>query len=127
LGKLPHFNPDNKIPDIVLEFKNLVNTADILLIATPEYAHGVPGVLKNALDWLVSDEKLPGKETVLFVCSASEGEFAMSSLFEITKTMSLNVSSEKSFSVSCIRSKFKEGKLVDQGLDESLKQLNLNL
>src|SRR5271165_5402171 len=55
LGALPHFNPDldgNKPPQSVLELRYEVGLADALLISSPEYAHGVPGCLKNALDWL---------------------------------------------------------------------------
>src|SRR5882762_1143612 len=57
LGDLPHFNPDLDTatpPAAVAAWREAVNAADVLLICTPEYAHGVPGALKNALDWLVS-------------------------------------------------------------------------
>ena len=55
LGDLPHFNPDLEAaePPSVTEFREQVRISDGLLISSPEYAHGVPGVLKNALDWLV--------------------------------------------------------------------------
>lgn len=118
LAKLPCFNPDLDFPDIVLKLKKEVQRADCLLISTPEYAHGIPGALKNALDWLVSDEKLPGKKTILFVCSSGDGEYAMSSLYEITKTMSLDVAKDKCFNVSQIRSKFKKCKLTDKRVRE---------
>ncbi|MEY2616468.1 MAG: hypothetical protein QOH78_2241 [Verrucomicrobiota bacterium] len=55
LGVLPHFNPDldgDEPPQLVLELRSEVGLADGLLISSPEYAHGVPGSLKNALDWL---------------------------------------------------------------------------
>ncbi|PRZ41575.1 chromate reductase [Antricoccus suffuscus] len=54
VGKLPLFNEDLLVdePSIVLELKRRVAEADALLIATPEYNGGVPGPLKNALDWL---------------------------------------------------------------------------
>jgi NAD(P)H-dependent FMN reductase len=59
LGDLPHFNPDLDTatpPAAVVAWREAVAAADALLLCTPEYAHGVPGVLKNALDWLVSYE-----------------------------------------------------------------------
>lgn len=124
LGDLPHFNPDIGIPNVVLDFKNKINSADYLLVVTPEYAHGIPGVLKNALDWLVSDEKLPGKDVILFVCSAGDGKSAMDSLVEITKTMSLNVSKNRCFNISGIRSRFKDGELVDPETIDVLAKLN---
>jgi NAD(P)H-dependent FMN reductase len=58
LGDLPLFNPDCEAcpPSIVTNFRSQVAEADALLIASPEYAHGVTGTIKNALDWLVSFE-----------------------------------------------------------------------
>ena len=53
LGDLPHFNPDLEAnePRAVTDLRARIRAADGLLISSPEYAHGVPGVLKNALDW----------------------------------------------------------------------------
>ncbi len=58
LGDLPLPNPDfeSAIPVTVNSFRHQVSEADALLIASPEYAHGVTGAIKNALDWLVSHE-----------------------------------------------------------------------
>lgn len=122
LGNLPHFNPDSEIPAVVLDFKRQIIKSDYLLIVTPEYAHGIPGVLKNALDWLVSDEDLPGKDVILFVCSAGDGENAMLSLKEITKTMSLNVINDRCFCISSIRSKAREN-FLDENILKILNSL----
>lgn len=53
LSPIPLFNQDleSQIPEIVADFKTRIAAADGLLIATPEYNHSIPGVLKNALDW----------------------------------------------------------------------------
>jgi NAD(P)H-dependent FMN reductase len=65
LGTLPPFNPDlddeNQPPPAVAEWRALLRAADAVLISTPEYAHGVPGVLKNALDWVVGSGEFMGK------------------------------------------------------------------
>src|SRR4029450_8065808 len=58
LATLPHFNPDHdeegaEPPAPVAGLRTLIAGADGVLLSTPEYAHGLPGVLKNALDWLV--------------------------------------------------------------------------
>jgi NAD(P)H-dependent FMN reductase len=53
VGTLPHFNPDVEsaaLPDAIREFRQQVVAADGLVIACPEYAHGLPGSFKNALD-----------------------------------------------------------------------------
>jgi chromate reductase, NAD(P)H dehydrogenase (quinone) len=52
---IPLYNGDVEsrgVPEAVAALREAVRTADGLLIATPEYNHGVPGVLKNAIDWL---------------------------------------------------------------------------
>ncbi|SDI27875.1 NADPH-dependent FMN reductase [Alteribacillus bidgolensis] len=57
LKHIPLFNGDLEVngdPETVMNFKEAVEKADGLVIVTPEYSHGVPGVLKNALDWAAS-------------------------------------------------------------------------
>lgn len=66
LGDLPHFSPDldgegQAPPPAVAALRSEVSASDGLLISSPEYAHGVPGSLKNALDWLVSWPDFAGK------------------------------------------------------------------
>src|SRR5687768_15146815 len=54
IGKLPHFNQDiyrDSLPETVQLFREQVSSAEGLVVVSPEYNHGIPGVLKNALDW----------------------------------------------------------------------------
>lgn len=91
LGQLPHFNPDldhDKVPESVKELRGMINRSSAVIISTPEYAHGIPGSLKNALDWLVSTEVLGNKPVGIIMASASEASFAKESLIEVVKTMS---------------------------------------
>jgi NAD(P)H-dependent FMN reductase len=72
LDSLPYFNPDLDVdppPPSVHAFRERVAAADALLIASPEYAHEMPGVLKNALEWLVSSGELYAKP-VAVLCAA---------------------------------------------------------
>ncbi len=61
IGNLPLFNPDRENENIpaLEKLKFSLNEASGLIIASPEYAHGISGPLKNALDWLVSGEEFP--------------------------------------------------------------------
>src|SRR6185369_1594076 len=64
IGALPHFNPDldnATPPEAVVRFRKSIGAVDGLLISSPEYARGVPGTLKNALDWLVGSFEFPNK------------------------------------------------------------------
>jgi NAD(P)H-dependent FMN reductase len=91
LGELPHFNPDldgERLPEKVREFRANLASADGVLISSPEYAHGIPGSLKNALDWLVADIEFAGKPIVLINSSAGDAEHVMAQLIEVLKTMS---------------------------------------
>jgi NAD(P)H-dependent FMN reductase len=93
LGDLPHFNPDvesSGLPAPVADLRAQVARADAIVISSPEYAHGVPGSLKNALDWLVSGVELPGKPVALFNASPN-GTHAHAALVEILTTMSARV------------------------------------
>jgi NAD(P)H-dependent FMN reductase len=72
LGTLPHFNPDDDVgepPEVVRRLRTVVGESDGLLFCSPEYAHGPPGSLKNALDWLVASEELPHKPVALLNAS----------------------------------------------------------
>jgi chromate reductase, NAD(P)H dehydrogenase (quinone) len=89
LGDLPHFNPDLEptAPPAVTDLKQQLAWCDGLLISSPEYAHGVPGVLKNALDWLVSGFEFIEKPIALFNASP-HATHAQAALMEIVTVMS---------------------------------------
>ncbi|HET6159872.1 MAG TPA: NADPH-dependent FMN reductase [Dongiaceae bacterium] len=96
IGALPIFNPDlegERTPQIVQRFAASVAAADALLCAVPEYAHGIPGGLKNALDWLVSRAEFPDKPIVM-VHANGRGEHVRPALAEVLRTMSGRVVSE---------------------------------
>jgi len=76
LADLPHFNPDLDLdgedaPAPVTRLRGLLQAADGVLICTPEYAFGVPGALKNALDWTVSSGEFAGKPVAAISASPS--------------------------------------------------------
>lgn len=73
MASLPHFNPDHEQdpPRAVVEWREALRHSQGVIICTPEYAHGVPGALKNALDWVVGTGEFMNKPVLLI--SASPG------------------------------------------------------
>ena len=113
LATLPHFNPDLDAegaahPAAVQELRTQVAAADALLICSPEYAHGVPGALKNALDWLVSGPEIVYKPIGLLNASP-RSTHAYDSLSETLRTMSTHVIADASPAIPL------EGRRLDAG------------
>ena len=96
ISELPHFNPDldnETVSNHVIVFRELIRKADGVLICTPEYAMGVPGTLKNAIDWTVSSCEFNKKPTALITASAM-GQKSHSSLLETLKIIDATISNE---------------------------------
>lgn len=94
VGALPHFSPDldvEPLPGAVRALRARIAAADALMISSPEYAHGMPGSLKNALDWLVSAVEALGKPVLLLSASPGGAAHAHAQLAEVLRTMSLPV------------------------------------
>jgi NAD(P)H-dependent FMN reductase len=90
VAKLPHFAPEldaEPWPQEVLRLRAQVGASDALVICTPEYAHGMPGSLKNALDWLVSALEPIDKPVLLVSASPSGAVHAHAQLLEVLRTM----------------------------------------
>ena len=121
LGSLPHFNPDvlsAELPDEVRSFYDLVRDVDGLMISSPEYAHGIPGSLKNALDWLVPDTDFPGKPIMLI----GGGVYAQTQLTEILQTMSAEIFVNELIRSPVLRAAFDtEGKLQEPEVKQLLR------
>src|SRR5882724_1493076 len=114
LGDLPHFNPDldgegHEAPPAVAALRAHVSAAGGVIISSPENAHGVPGSLKNALDWLVSYPDFAGMPVLLWNASAAGGQQAQASLVEILTTMSARVLVEASLLEPFLRRKLQTG------------------
>ncbi len=115
IRSLPHFDPspDAEPTQEVVEFRKLLAETDGLLISTPEYAFGVPGVLKNALDWTVSSGELAGKPVAVITASTS-GDKAHASLLLTLSALSARVLEECTLLISFVRSKIdSEGNVKD--------------
>jgi NAD(P)H-dependent FMN reductase len=88
LDKIPPFNPDRENEDnpIVDGFRTALRESHAVIFSTPEYAHGIPGALKNALDWVVGSGELYLKPAVM--CNASSrAVYAQAALRETLTVM----------------------------------------
>jgi chromate reductase len=91
---IPHFNPDLDLespPQAVEELRSTIKKADGIIISTPEYAMGLPGSLKNLLDWTVSSASFSGKPVLALVAS-TQGEKAYQSIIDILTVIEARVS-----------------------------------
>jgi NAD(P)H-dependent FMN reductase len=96
IAGLPFFNPDldgDELPAPVAAFRAVIGSADALLISSPEYARGVAGVMKNALDWLVASLEFPGKPVAL-INTSPRATHALAALRLTLETMSARIVDE---------------------------------
>lgn len=110
LGALPQFNPDDEetAGPTVDEYRRRLTEADGVVICSPEYAHGVPGALKNALDWVVGTGELVDKPIAL-INASPRSTYAHASLTETLTVMNTNLVAEASVTVP----------VAGKGLDEA--------
>ena len=101
IDKLPFFNSDlesGHLPERVVRFRAVIGAADGLLISSPEYARGVSGVMKNALDWLVGSEDFPGKPVAL-INTSPRATHALAALTLTLETMSARLIKDASITL----------------------------
>ncbi|NOX29443.1 MAG: NAD(P)H-dependent oxidoreductase [Actinobacteria bacterium] len=82
LGSIKPFNLDYQDDpgDAVVAFRTAILEADAVVVATPEYAAAIPGMLKNALDWVVGTGELYSKPIAVVSAGTTGGEHARNQL-----------------------------------------------
>lgn len=125
LGDIPHFSPGIEDSEPVLRFKGAIQNAGAVVICTPEYAFGVPGTLKNALDWTVATGDLNDKPVVAIAASPlnSGGQNALASLLLTLTALGTNHTEESSLSIPNVKQKIVDGQVADAELLGKLKRL----
>ena len=101
IGNLPFFNSDldgDRLPREVAGFRAVIGAADGLLISSPEYARGVAGVMKNALDWLVGSFEFPNKPVAL-INTSPRATHALAALTVTLETMSARLVEDASITL----------------------------
>ncbi len=130
LTEIPHFNPDidnDNPPKAVADFRKQLSEADGVLICTPEYAMGVPGTLKNAIDWAVSSCEFSHKPVALITAS-SVGQKAHLSLLETLKIIECNIPDDSQLLISFVKTKINsEGKIINSETLDLIKKVVASL
>ncbi|WP_246069432.1 NADPH-dependent FMN reductase, partial [Paenibacillus chondroitinus] len=131
LARLPHFSPDLDADEAepheaVYEWREQLRSADAIIICTPEYARGVPGSLKNALDWVVSSSEFMNMPTAVISASPHPdgGTTALASLILTLKMMSAAIPDEATLAVPFVSKKLDpDGSVIDMNTLSSLGNL----
>jgi chromate reductase len=128
LGDLPHFNPEIDIdegPPSVMKLRALLKEADGVFFCTPEYAKGVPGVLKNALDWIVSSGEFMFKPVAVVSASPTPmgGDKAHASLLLTLGMMDAKIVAGGTMIIPFITLKLKNGVITDSETASSVLSL----
>jgi NAD(P)H-dependent FMN reductase len=110
IASIPAFDEVDNEP--VKEFRQLIREADGVLICTPEYAFGVPGALKNALDWTVSSGELDQKPVALITAS-SVGDKGHAAMLNILTALGTSIPEKGSLLISFVRAKLNNGQFTD--------------
>ncbi|MBB3063309.1 NADPH-dependent FMN reductase [Microbulbifer rhizosphaerae] len=124
IDRLPLYNPDLEDENIaaVNELKSNLRKSDGLIIASPEYAHGISGPLKNALDWLVSGTEFPFKP-IMLINTSPRAHHALDSLKEVLLTMSGTIVEKSFVSIPLLGSNlYAEGIIADQNISGALRK-----
>jgi chromate reductase len=126
LAGIPAFNPDipdNETPDEVMAFRKLIQNADGVIICTPEYAHGVPGSLKNAIDWTVGTSEFSQKSTLLITAS-TDGRYGHRALLETLKVIEAKNIEEQNLLIQFAQTKINsDGTIKDANTLEEIKRV----
>jgi chromate reductase, NAD(P)H dehydrogenase (quinone) len=132
LGNLPHFNPELNTDPVLLsvaDWRDRIKQADGIIFCTPEYAHGVPGTLKNGLDWIVSSGEFMHKPTAVISASPAPdgGSKANASLVQTLRVMMADITEERILCLPAISAKLSGDEVIDPLTKQALASLLANL
>ncbi len=125
IAHLPHFNPDldnDNPPKEITTFRAQLKEADGILICTPEYAMGVPGTLKNAIDWTVSSMEFSGKPTALITVGLS-GLKGHKALMETLTVIEADIPESSQLIISFAKTKVNDNGITDLTTLQQIKEV----
>ena len=130
LGELPLFNQDmeHEKPEPVRAFEEKIRAADALFIVTPEFNYSVPGVLKNAIDWVswpYANAVITGKPTAIMGAGGRVGTArAQLHLRQMLQYLDVPVLNKPEVFIQYAWEKFDhDGKLTDEATRDQIRAL----
>ena len=124
VGTLPAFNPDlvDDAPAAVRDFRDQVRAAEAIVFSVPEYAASLPGMLKNALDWLVGSGELYDKPVVVMSTGTMGGEHVLPAMVRTLGFQGVVLAG--TLGVEAPRAKFSaDGSLTDEHTRRAIDEL----
>jgi chromate reductase, NAD(P)H dehydrogenase (quinone) len=127
LATLPAFDDSMEASEPVVAWRRQLAAADGVFICSPEYAFGIPGALKNAMDWTVGSGELVNKPLAL-ITAATGGDKAHAAWLHIFTALSANIPDCGSLLIPFVRSKLNEkGELSDAATRAAIQSVLLAL
>ena len=120
-GDLPAFNPDisdDDAPTAVRQWRSALTESDGVVISTPEYAHSLPGALKNALDWVVGSSEFVDMPVIVISAGPSGGSLAMAALVPVLEVISAEVVS--TIEIPAVRHKMEGDRFTDPAVGQQV-------
>ncbi|OMP75075.1 MULTISPECIES: NADPH-dependent FMN reductase [unclassified Chitinophaga] len=135
LDQLPYFSPEldyegSTPAATVADLRAQLSIANAVIVCTPEYAFGIPGVLKNALDWIVSSGEFVDKPTAVISASPmmTGGDKANASLVQTLKVMTATITDDRILTIPTVRTKIDAaGNITDNTLKADLVKIVTSL
>ena len=124
---LPHFNPDDDITPAhaeVAALRDLIRSADGVIVCTPEYAFSIPSVLKNGFEWLVSSGELNEKPLLSISTSPLPpgGEKAHKELRSVLQALGVTLAVPEMLCIGATRKRISaSGEILDQTIAEQIR------
>jgi chromate reductase len=129
LDNLPHFSPERDIdpaPEAVIDLRMQLREANAVIICTPEYIHGMPGVLKNMLDWVASSGEFINKPVGVLSASPSDmgGSRAHMALAHTMEVLMAQLPEQASLIIPFVRQRMDtDGRITDPVLKQELQKV----
>jgi chromate reductase len=130
ISKIPLYNQDENekgFPDSVTKLVDQINAADCVVFSTPEYNYSIPGVLKNAIDWVSRSPDKPFNNKPAAIIGASPGKIgtarAQYHLRQVGVFLNIRFLNKPEVMIGECMSKYEDGKLTDQGTIDYLGKM----